>query len=350
MNQPSIKKPLKSKLYIQKKRVKYDITTTERCPLCEEDIKVGTAGPLGLAQHKGMKRCLATVKKKKQDAVMANKPTLFTYLRRQDKALPAATNLAREAERNEVEDATCIVVRKVTTPEAVPRTYTAQHTDQDAQGQSEATDPSADLDLDLGNLDQDLDQGRDEVEPLTWSSVKAKGYKSGCGPPMRSATPNDVRDIVEVLGGTVLEGEHARSLAQSHGQIQQARPQATLARTGCSKAWLLLDRLRTKIGVVREALEDNEGNELTLAGYNRSAALSICADVPKDEVWENVNPGLDRILGFGRPKGEIAAMVRSGREGLQGLYEYLEVLVEKGDVVGGLLEGKVTALMTAMAE
>ena len=64
----------------------------------------------------------------------------------------------------------------------------------------------------------------------------------------------------------------------------------------------------------------------------------------------NVNPGLDRILGFGRPKGEIAVMVCSGCEGLQGLYEYLEVLVEKGDVVGGLLEGKVTALMTAMAE
>jgi hypothetical protein len=32
------------------------------------------------------------------------------------------------------------------------------------------------------------------------------------------------------------------------------------------------------------------------------------------------------------------------------LYAYLEVLVEQGGVVGGLLEGKVAALMTAMAE
>ena len=115
-------------------------------------------------------------------------------------------------------------------------------------------------------------------------------------------------------------------------------------------AWLLLDRLRAEIRIVHGALEDNDGNELSLAGYNRSAALSVCADVPQDEVWENVNPGLDRILGFGRSKGEIAAMVHGGREGLQGLYDYLEVLVERGGIVGGLLEGKVTALMTAMAE
>lgn len=139
-------------------------------------------------------------------------------------------------------------------------------------------------------------------------------------------------------------------MAQSHGHIRQARPQAARAQNGCCKAWLLLDRLRAEIVNVREALEDKEGNELSLAGYNRSAALSVCTDIPKDEVWENVNPGLDRILGFGRPKGEIAVMIRGSQEGLQGLYEYLEVLVEKGDVVGGLLEGKVTALMTAMAE
>lgn len=122
------------------------------------------------------------------------------------------------------------------------------------------------------------------------------------------------------------------------------------AQNGCREAWLLLDHLHAEICIVHEALEDNEGNELSLAGYNRSAALSVCADIPQDEVWENVNPSLDRILGFGRPKGEIAAMVCGGLEGLQGLYEYLEVLVKWGGVVGGLLEGKVTVLMMAMAE
>jgi hypothetical protein len=329
--------------------VKYDITTTERCPLCEEDIQVGTAGPQGLAQHRGKKKCLAPIKKKKQDTVMMKKPTLFSYLSRQETALPTATDLVREAKRNDIEDATRIVVSQVTMTEAVPRTYTTQHADQDTQGQSKDTDPSADRDLD-SDLDQDLDQGRDQDKPLTWSSVKVRGYKPGCGSRTRSATPGDVQNVVKAPDRTVHVAERAQSLVQSHGHIRQARPQAAHAQSGCCEAWLLLDRLCTEIVNVHEALEDKEGNELSLAGYNRSAALSICTDVPKDEVWENVNPGLDRILGFGRPKVEIAAMIRGGREGLQGLYEYLEVLVEKGDVVGGLLEGKVTALMTAMAE
>ena len=146
----------------------------EQCPLCEEDIQVGTAGPQGLAQHKGKKKCLATVKKKKQDAVMANKPTLLSYLRQQERTLPTATNLAKEAERNKVEEAVHVMVRKETTSKAVPRTYTAQHTDQDTQSQSKATDLRAGLDLDSGDLDQDLDQGWDEDKPLTWLSVKVR--------------------------------------------------------------------------------------------------------------------------------------------------------------------------------
>ena len=350
MHERSIEKSLKSQLYTQKKGEKYDLTTTERCPLCEEDINVGFAGPKGLAQHRGKKKCLATAQRKKEDAEMAKKPTLFSYLRRQEKGSSSASNLAREAERNNVEDAARIVVNRIAMTDAVPRASTAQRADQDAQGQSGVTGPSADLNLDLGGLDQDLDQGRDEGDPLTWSSVEVGGYKSGSGPPTRSATPNGVRNIAKALDRTVHETKHARSSAQSCGQIHRAMSQATRTRTGCHEAWLLLDRLRAEINIVHEALEDNEGNELSLAGYNRSAVLSVCADVPKDEVWENVNPGLDRILGFGKPKGEIAAMVRGGRKGLQGLYEYLEVLVEKGDIVGGLLEGKVTALMTAMAE
>ena len=41
------------------------------------------------------------LKKKKEDAVMANRPTLFAYLHQQERVLPTATNLAQEAKRNE---------------------------------------------------------------------------------------------------------------------------------------------------------------------------------------------------------------------------------------------------------
>ena len=102
--------------------------TKERCPLCEEDINVGTAGPMGLAQHRGKKKCLATVKRKKQDAVI-KKPTLLSYLRRQEKGSSSATNLAREAERNSIEDAARILVSQIVTTKAVPRVSTTQRTE-----------------------------------------------------------------------------------------------------------------------------------------------------------------------------------------------------------------------------
>ncbi|KAH8980974.1 hypothetical protein EDB86DRAFT_3133864 [Lactarius hatsudake] len=264
------------------KGVKYDVTTTERCPLCEEEIKVGTAGPPGLVQHQGKKKCLATIKKKKQATEIAKRPTLFSYLRREDSSR-TATDLAREAERKETESSSRVVVSQV----AIPKTV--MHA-----SQCEDLDPSADL---YPSWDLDRDRNRDEV----------RARVRGC--------------------------------------------EATPVRRGCRDAWLLLDHLRDEIGKVPDdVLEEGEGNEplYELSGYNKAAALSICADVLQDELWENVNPGLDRILGFRRPQEEIVVMIRSSRVGLQGLYEYLEVLIEEGGVVGGLLEGKVTMLLMAM--
>ena len=142
--------------------------------------------------------------------------------------------------------------------------------------------------------------------------------------------------------------EGTRTLVRRHEQEPQVRPQATPTQNGCSKAWLLLDPLHAEIGSVCEALEVSESNELL--GYNGAAVLTICADVLWDEIWENVNPGLDRILGFGRPQEEIVALICCSQEGLQGLYKYLEVLVEQRGVVGGLLQGKVEVLMAAMAK
>lgn len=261
---------------------------------------------------------MATVRKKEEDAAMARKPTLFSFFRQKDSTQPSTSALAREADRIVIEGASRVVVSQATSLKAIPETYADQHADEDTQGEGDDVHPSADQNLDL-----------DRDKPLAWSTVKVRarvgGCEPGCEPRARSKTPS----------------------TNVH-ETEKEDPQVTHTRQGCSKAWLLLDRLHTEIRSVRDALEDCEGNELS--GYSRSAALLLCADVPQDEVWENVNPGLDRILGFGRPQREIVAMIRRSREGLQGLYEYLEVLVEQGGVVAGLLEGKVAALMMAMAE
>ena len=337
----------------QNKRVKYDITMTERCPLCEEDIQVGTAGPQGLAQHQGKKKCLANVKKKKQDAAKAKEPTLFAYLHQKVATQPTAIDLARDVERNEAEGFSRVVVSYGTTTHMRLETYATQHKDQESPSQHEDAGLSADLDLDLGSdLDRDLNHAWDRDKPLAWSTIKVKakvmGCEPGCRPQERSTTPNDEPNDIQNEDRTLQEAQDAQGLVQRCARNPQDRPQTALPRTGCHKGWILLDHLRAEIGHVCEVLEDSEDNELV--GYNRDAALSICADVPRDELWENVNPGLDRILGFRKPQDEIVAMVQCSQKGLQGLYEYLEVLVEQGGVVGGLLEGKIDALMTAMVE
>jgi hypothetical protein len=74
----------------------------------------------------------------------------------------------------------------------------------------------------------------------------------------------------------------------------------------------------------------------------------VCAAITKDELWEEVNPALDRMLGFGQSNMEIEELIRCGPFGVQGLCKYLEVLVEEGGVVGGLLEGKVSSLINVI--
>jgi hypothetical protein len=172
---------------------------TEQCPLCGEDIQVGTAGLQGLAQHRGKKKCLATVKKKQQDTVMTKEPTLFLYLRRQDTTLPTTTDLTREAERKQIESSSRVVVSQVAIPKAIPMTYTA---DQDAQCQGDNAEQSTDLGLDSDvdlELGRALDQDACQDELFTWST-EAGEWVGSCEPWARSTTPNNIQDMQNVHG------------------------------------------------------------------------------------------------------------------------------------------------------
>jgi hypothetical protein len=78
--------------------------------------------------------------------------------------------------------------------------------------------------------------------------------------------------------------------------------------------------------------------------------MAQCLNLPNDEVWEVVNPGLDRLLGFGRTLDDIQSIVRRGPLGVHGLHEYLTYLVEEKGVEGGFIEGKINALIGAINE
>jgi len=266
---------------VKNKGPKYDVSTTVRCPLCEDDIQVGTAGPQGLEQHEGKKKCLATIAKKKQDKGNAKNRTIFPFLQRKDKGEPlSAVEAARGAESRNAESSSHVIVHPVSMRSLSTLGYADRNYGELGDGER------------LGKLGVQDDNKKDDT-------------------------------------GTDERGE------MSH------------RRKGCRDGWRILDRLRDAIGNIPCSVpEANSSDEL--AGYNRSTALSACSGIPQDEIWENINPGLDRMLGFGRPKGEIQELVRRGEMGVQGFCEYLKVLVDEGGIVGGLIEGKVSALVEAI--
>jgi hypothetical protein len=248
-----------------------------RCPLCGEEVQVGTAGPQGLNQHQGKKKCLANIEKKKQEEKKGKAMTLFSFMQRQDKREPTEAEVVREAERQEAASSSRIVVGP---PAAIPLP--------DMYGLRDA--PTEERSDDLNR------RAREEGEPSV--------------------------DKIQVSGKR---------------------------QKGCRDAWLLLDQLHTVIGNIPcNVSEGKQGDEL--ASYNRSTALTACAEIPVDELWENVNPGLDRMLGFGRTKDEVKGIIRRGSLGVEGLFEYLKVLVEEGGVGGGLIEGKISTLINAINE
>jgi len=261
---------------IQKKGPKYDVSTTVRCPLCEDDIQVGTAGPRGLEQHQGKKKCLATIEKKKQDERSAKNLTLFSFLQRKDKGEPlSAAEAARDIKSRNAESSSRIIVRPLSALEYADKNHRNDPGDGGLEG--------------LGTQD---DNGKDDAR------------------------------------------------TDERGEMSNRRK-------GCRDGWRVLDQLRGAIGKIPYNVPEAKSSD-ELAGYNRSTALSACSGIPQDEIWENINPGLDRMLGFGRPKGEIQELVRRGEMGVQGFCEYLEVLVDDGGIVGGLIEGKVSALVEAI--
>jgi len=67
------------------------------CPLCGEEVRVGTTGPQGLKQHQGKKKCLRNVEKKKKDEQNGKNLTLFSFLRCQDKGETTDARVTREA-------------------------------------------------------------------------------------------------------------------------------------------------------------------------------------------------------------------------------------------------------------
>ncbi|KAH9010172.1 hypothetical protein EDB83DRAFT_2451362 [Lactarius deliciosus] len=156
---------------------------------------------------------------------------LFSYLRQQDPTLPTTIDLAREAERREIERSSRVVVSQAV---SLPVTNMVR---QDTQGQGQDADPSAGQHIDL---DPDPDLDRDER--LAWSTSKVR-TRAGereprCEPWARNATPN------------LVPNNQANGVPHETNNTRQ-QPPATPAQKGCRAAWLLLDQLQAEIARFR---------------------------------------------------------------------------------------------------
>ena len=55
------------------------------------------------------------------------------------------------------------------------------------------------------------------------------------------------------------------------------------------------------------------GADDEISGFGRVQDEAQCAGVADNEIWETVNPGLDRFLRFGRSSDDVV-LAESGRE------------------------------------
>ena len=84
----------------------------------------------------------------------------------------------------------------------------------------------------------------------------------------------------------------------------------TRARKGCTGGWKLIEELMTAENMgpdIPTARADDE-----ISGFGRVQDEAQCAGVADDEIWEMVNPGLDRFLGFVRSSDDVALAVHGG--------------------------------------
>ena len=115
--------------------------------------------------------------------------------------------------------------------------------------------------------------------------------------------------------------------------------------------WALLDQLQAATRILEKHTDTPVGAESDeIAGYSREGGAAVYGAVEQDEIWETVNPGLDRMLGFGRPKSKIKSILHRGPLGVAGLQGFFEYLVEEKGVVGALLKGKINVLLEVMRE
>ena len=135
------------------------------------------------------------------------------------------------------------------------------------------------------------------------------------------------------------------SKAPSSSNASEPESLGTKECQGCLLGWEIVDQLQQASKRINLNITiAEEGDEISMYA-GRGNAEAHCTGVSNDEVWEVINPGLDRLLGFERPRNKIQSIIWHGPNGIDGFHNYLEYLIAEKGLKGGLIEGKVSALI-----
>ena len=99
----------------------------------------------------------------------------------------------------------------------------------------------------------------------------------------------------------------------------------------------LLDRLKAVINSLPAEVPYGADSD-DLAIFSGSPRAYIQQD---DEAWENLDPVLNQVIGYGATPEIISQHIRRGKFGMDGMYSWLKVCVEELNISEGLLEGKI---------
>lgn len=86
-----------------------------------------------------------------------------------------------------------------------------------------------------------------------------------------------------------------------------------------------------------------------LAIFSGNPAIHDNPSLKGDELWEVVNPLLKEVLGWGM-EGDMDDIIRRGKNGLDGLANFVKHFVVKRGVSLGLFEGKLSYLLSKIEE
>ncbi len=67
-----------------------------------------------------------------------------------------------------------------------------------------------------------------------------------------------------------------------------------------------------------------------------------------EDAWEYIDCMLNRVISFGKPIEELAALLKCGSHGMDGLCQWLDLCINNFNISESLLEGKIQRVLNAI--